>query len=236
MFEHKKTYRLKFRILPFTQPEVANDDLSKGVTLGLYRKVGKRMLDILLVLISLPIILPLILLLAGLTLRYNKAPIFGHQRVGKNGREFYCWKISSMVPDAEQRLRLHLENDPKACAEWEANFKLESDPRITRLGKLMRSSSLDELPQLWNILTGEMSFVGPRPVTAIELDRYESSAVEYKMVRPGLTGLWQVSGRNSISYAERILMDVDYVGRCSLALDASIVMRTIMVVTRLTGK
>jgi exopolysaccharide production protein ExoY len=221
---------------PGTQFKESKSKLHNGIKPSLYRKVGKRAFDILLVLASLPIVLPLILLLAGLTLRYNKSPIFGHRRVGKNGRNFYCWKISSMVPDAELRLRLHLENHPKARAEWEANFKLESDPRITPLGKFIRSSSLDELPQLWNILTGEMSIVGPRPVTALELDRYGFSAVEYKMVLPGLTGLWQVSGRNSISYAERILMDVDYVGRCSLALDAFIVMRTIMVVARRTGK
>jgi exopolysaccharide production protein ExoY len=236
VFEHSKTYKLKFSSLPFTQPEVANSDLSKGVTWRLYRKVGKRMLDILLVLISLPFTLPLILVLAALAMTYNKSPFFRHRRIGKSGREFYCWKIRSMISDAESHLRLHLENDPKARAEWERNFKLEDDPRITRLGGFFRRSSLDELPQMWNILIGDMGFVGPRPVTAVELDRYGSHVAEYKMIRPGLTGLWQVSGRNDTSYEERVLMDVDYVHCCSPALDASIMFRTVMVVVGRTGK
>jgi exopolysaccharide production protein ExoY len=217
------------------QPEVSKLDLPNGFHRTLYRKVGKRALDVLLVLASLPITLPLILLLMFIMLRYNKMPLFGHRRVGKNGRKFYCWKIRTMVPDAEERLRLHLENDSKARNEWETNFKLENDPRITHCGKFLRSSSLDELPQLWNILTGDMSVVGPRPVTEAELDLYKSYATFYTMVRPGLTGLWQVSGRNCTSYQERTQLDVDYVRDCSLAIDISIVMRTVKVVLGRTG-
>jgi exopolysaccharide production protein ExoY len=207
-----------------------------AISLTPYRKIGKRALDILFVGVSLPVTLPLILILAVLVLRDKKVPFFGHRRIGRNGHEFYCWKIRSMVPNAEERLRFYLESHPEARAEWNANFKLENDPRITQLGKLLRQSSLDELPQLWNILTGDMSVVGPRPVTATELDRYGSHVSEYHMMRPGLTGLWQVSGRNNISYEERVLMDVNYVYSCNLALDASIIMRTVMVVVRRTGK
>jgi exopolysaccharide production protein ExoY len=220
---------------PRAQPEVSKLDLPNGFHSTFYRKVGKRALDFLLVLASLPITLPLILFLIVIMLRYNKTPLFGHRRIGKNGRKFYCWKIRTMVPDAEERLRLHLKNDPKARNEWETNFKLENDPRITHFGKFLRSSSLDELPQLWNILTGDMSVVGPRPVTQAELDLYKSYATDYMMVRPGLTGLWQVGGRNGTSYQERIQLDVDYVRDCSLTIDISIVMRTVKVVLGRTG-
>jgi exopolysaccharide production protein ExoY len=220
---------------PRTQPEVSELDLPNGFHSTFYRKFGKRALDLLLVLATVPITLPLILFLIFIVLRYNKMPLFGHRRVGKNGHKFYCWKIRTMIPDAEERLRLHLKNDPKARNEWEANFKLENDPRITHFGKFLRSSSLDELPQLWNILTGDMSVVGPRPVTEAELDLYKSYATDYTMARPGLTGLWQVSGRNGTSYQERIQLDVDYVRDCSLAIDISIVMRTVKVVLGRTG-
>jgi exopolysaccharide production protein ExoY len=221
---------------PTAQSNVSKTNVPSGVFLTLYRRIGKRALDMFFVVVSLPVTLPLILILAVLVLRDKKVPFFGHRRIGRNGHEFYCWKIRSMVPNAEERLRFYLESHPEARAEWNANFKLENDPRITQLGKLLRQSSLDELPQLWNILTGDMSVVGPRPVTATELDRYGSHVSEYHMMRPGLTGLWQVSGRNNISYEERVLMDVNYVYSCNLALDASIIMRTVMVVVRRTGK
>jgi exopolysaccharide production protein ExoY len=221
---------------PTAQSNVSKTNVSKSVFLTLYRKIGKRALDLFFVVVSLPVTLPLILILAVLVLRDKKGPFFGHRRIGRNGHEFYCWKIRSMVPNAEERLRFYLESHPEARAEWKANFKLENDPRITRLGKFLRQSSLDELPQLWNILTGDMSVVGPRPVTATELDRYGSHVSEYHMMRPGLTGLWQVSGRNNISYEERVLMDVHYIYNCNLALDASIIMRTVMVVVGRAGK
>jgi exopolysaccharide production protein ExoY len=228
--------------LPRAQPEVSKLGLPDVFYSRIYRKVGKRSLDILLVLVSLPMILPMILLIAVLVLLGDsKTPsfkpiFFGHWRVGRNGRKFRCWKIRSMVPDADKYLQLHLESDPSARAEWNKNFKLENDPRITSLGSVLRRSSLDELPQLWNILTGEMSLVGPRPVTEAELRRYECYVVEYKMMRPGLTGLWQVSGRNDTTYDERVMMDVDYARRCSLYLDVSILMRTVLEVARRTGK
>ena len=141
-----------------------------------------------------------------------------------------------MVADAEERLQVHLAENPAARAEWDANFKLDNDPRITRLGHFLRKSSLDELPQLWNILIGEMSIVGPRPVTGKELDLYGADVADYIVMRPGLTGLWQVSGRNDISYAGRVELDVIYVRTCSPSLDAAIVLRTALSVVVGTGK
>jgi exopolysaccharide production protein ExoY len=221
---------------PAAHTKVPKANPPNGIIMTQYRKFGKRVFDIFFVVVSLPVMLPLILILAVLVMLDKKAPFFGHRRVGMNGHKFYCWKLRSMAPNAEERLHLHLKSHPEARAEWDANFKLENDPRITRLGSFLRRSSLDELPQLWNILIGEMSIVGPRPVTATELDRYGAYLSKYSMMRPGLTGLWQVSGRNNISYEERILMDVDYVNNCNLALDTSIIMRTVMVVVGYTGK
>lgn len=202
----------------------------------LYRKVGKRLLDILFVIASIPFAVPLIFILAALVFRDSGSPFFGHPRIGKGGTTFNCWKLRSMVPEAEKNLKLYLEQNAHARAEWEENFKLEDDPRVTRLGNFLRRSSLDELPQLWNILTGDMSMVGPRPVTMDELVRYGPYVREYSAMRPGLTGLWQVSGRNDVSYEERVLLDVAYVRNCNIVLDAKIIMRTIMVVALGTGK
>jgi lipopolysaccharide/colanic/teichoic acid biosynthesis glycosyltransferase len=162
--------------------------------------------------------------------------MFGHARVGRGGRMFRCWKIRTMVPDAESRLAAYLNLNPAAAAEWDAERKLNDDPRITRIGDIMRRTSLDELPQIWNVLIGEMSFVGPRPVTADELGKYGISRSAYCAMRPGITGLWQVSGRNEVSYAERVALDVDYLRRMSLALDLSIIARTAGVIVRPTGK
>lgn len=203
---------------------------------GIYRAGIKRTLDLCFVVMMLPVVLPVIVLLALLVMHDGKAPFFGHTRIGRDGRAFKCWKVRSMVPDAAERLRAHLDSDPAARAEWDANFKLDNDPRITRLGQFLRRSSLDELPQLLNILTGEMSVVGPRPVTAAELDRYGAHVSDYTEMRPGLTGLWQVSGRNDIGYEERVQMDVDYVRRCNLLLDVSIILRTALAVAGRTGK
>lgn len=201
-----------------------------------YRQGGKRLFDIVIVIAGLPVILPVILVLALLVMRDGGAPFFGHRRVGRDGRTFLCWKLRSMVPDAEARLRDHLAQDPAARAEWDANFKLEKDPRITRLGHFLRRSSLDELPQIWNILKGEMSVVGPRPVTAAEIELYGVHVAEYQSLHPGLTGLWQVSGRNDLSYAERVKLDVSYARSSSLFLDTMIVLRTVRAVIQRTGR
>lgn len=165
----------------------------------------------------------------------GQRPMFRHQRVGRDGRLFYCLKFQTMVPDAEEVLRHLLASDPDRRAEWDRDQKLKDDPRVTPLGRFLRSTSLDELPQLWNVLKGDMSLVGPRPVTREELLRYGRSAVIYMMVRPGLTGLWQVSGRNFVEYRKRVAMDVVYVKNQSFVLDAWILMKTVLVVVSRHG-
>jgi lipopolysaccharide/colanic/teichoic acid biosynthesis glycosyltransferase len=166
--------------------------------------------------------------LIALLVRADGGPaLFAHRRVGRGGVPFRCLKFRTMVPDAEARLAALLEADPAARAEWEATRKLRHDPRITRIGRFLRASSLDELPQLINVLRGEMSLVGPRPVPEAELAAcYGAAAEHYKAVRPGITGLWQVSGRNDTSYADRVALDVAYVTRPSLREDLRILLRT----------
>lgn len=203
---------------------------------GGYRRAGKRIADILLVALAAPFLLPLIGVLAILVMRDGAAPFFGHKRIGRDGREFRCWKIRSMVPDAEEKLKAYLGSNPAARAEWERNFKLEDDPRITGIGQILRRTSLDELPQLWNILKGEMSWVGPRPVTAKELELYGPAVAYYQAMPPGLTGLWQISGRNDISYDERVSLDVSYYRDCGFLLDISIILRTAKAVIMRTGR
>jgi len=203
-----------------------------------YVAFGKRCFDFALGLAILPIVVPLIGLLALVVwLNDGAAPFFGHRRVGRDGRAFLCWKIRTMVPEAETLLRMHLADDPSAAAEWRAFRKLEADPRITPIGDFLRRTSLDELPQLWNVLRGDMSFVGPRPVTEDELEQYYGSIrAAYNAMRPGITGLWQVSGRNALSYDQRVALDLSYLRRLSLALDLLIMLRTAGVVMRPTGR
>ena len=156
--------------------------------------------------------------------------IYGHTRVGRNGRLFQCLKFRSMVANSDEVLRNLLATDPDAREQWERDFKLKADPRITRIGRFIRRTSLDELPQLWNVIKGEMSIVGPRPVVEAELDQYYGGAREhYLSVPPGLTGLWQVSGRNDLDYAQRVELDKAYVERSNVIFDFMIVMRTVKV-------
>ncbi|SMO91279.1 sugar transferase [Paracoccus laeviglucosivorans] len=201
-----------------------------------YSTVGKRTLDVSGALTIGAIFLPIILIVAFFVRLQGKGMIFGHERIGRDGRKFRCLKFRTMVPDAEKRLNDLLDKDPEARREWEENRKLDKDPRITKLGHTLRRTSLDELPQLWNIIRGDMSLVGPRPVTAPELERYGDSVHAYHAVRPGLTGMWQVSGRNNVSYDERVRMDRNYAQAHSLPMDISILARTVMVVVGATGK
>ena len=152
----------------------------------------------------LALLLPLLAMIVALVWSSGGAPIYGHERVGRGGRRFLCWKIRTMVPGAEARLEDILRRDPDAPPSGRATTSSRDDPRVTRLGRFLRRTSLDELPQLWNVLVGEMSLVGPRPVTPPELTRYGASARHYLAVRPGLTGLWQLDGRNDIPYARRV--------------------------------
>ncbi len=153
--------------------------------------------------------------------------MFRHKRIGLDGRQFDCLKFRTMVVDADRVLHDLLRSDALAAAEWSVSRKLTDDPRITRLGNIMRRSSLDELPQLWNVIVGDMSIVGPRPIVAAEIQRYNSDFVYYTAVRPGITGLWQTSGRSDCSYAERVALDRDYVSNWSLKRDLAIIVRTV---------
>lgn len=162
-------------------------------------------------------------------------PIYGHERVGLGGKHFKCLKFRSMVLNSQEVLAELLANDPAARAEWEADFKLKNDPRITPIGHFLRRSSLDELPQLWNVLRGEMSLVGPRPIVQAEVSRYGEYADYYLFAKPGMTGLWQVSGRNDVDYATRVYFDAWYVKNWSLWHDIAILFKTINVVLGKTG-
>ncbi|WP_082015826.1 sugar transferase [Leisingera sp. ANG-M7] len=203
---------------------------------GVYSRGGKRVFDTGFALLLLPVLAPVILLLWILARRDGGPGFFGHTRVGRDGRLFKCWKVRSMVADAEARLQAHLDADPAAAAEWERDHKLANDPRISRLGHVLRKTSLDELPQIWNVLKGEMSFVGPRPIVTRELAKYGSSAPAYLAQTPGITGLWQVSGRNDVSYEERVALDVAYLRRRSFPGDLQIILRTGSAVLGRTGR
>lgn len=200
-----------------------------------YRERVKRLFDIMLVVMSIPVSFPLILGLWLLVRLDGGRGFFGHERIGRAGQPFKCWKIRTMVPNAEKILQHHLENDEDLAREWAETFKLENDPRVTRLGALLRKTSLDELPQLWNVLRGEMSLVGPRPVPLEEMENYADHQWAYKRMRPGLTGLWQVHGRGICTYEERVEMDVHYARTVSPFLDMKIIFKTFGVVLRKTG-
>lgn len=202
-------------------------------TIGLERDrkalfpIAKRALDIIGAGVGLVLLAPFFLIVALLVRADGGPAFFAHQRVGRGGKLFGCLKFRSMVIDSQARLEALLANDPAARAEWEATRKLKNDPRITRIGRFLRSTSLDELPQLINVLRGEMSLVGPRPVLEAEIDRYYgAAAAHYMAVRPGITGLWQVSGRSETSYESRVALDVAYVSRPSMIADLAILLRT----------
>jgi exopolysaccharide production protein ExoY len=190
--------------------------------------LGKRALDIGIAVTALILLMPLMLGVALLVKLTSTGPVlFGHERVGFAGQRFRCWKFRTMLTNGECLLEEHFLKQPGERAIWLAERKLINDPRITPLGAVLRKLSVDELPQLYNILLGQMSIVGPRPVVAEELENYQHSAGHYLRTRPGLTGLWQVSGRNDTSYRERVLLDRLYVRRWSMLLDMWIILRTV---------
>jgi len=172
-----------------------------------------------------------VILVAVLVKLTSVGPVFyGQRRFGRAGQLFTAWKFRSMVANANQVLEQHLASDPKLREEWRRSHKLRNDPRITPLGRFLRRTSLDELPQIWNILRGQMSLVGPRPIVAEEIPRYGDGIGLYKKVTPGLTGLWQVSGRNNVSYEQRVNFDLYYVRNWSIWLDLYVLARTVKVV------
>lgn len=210
--------------------DVTQNLLSRG------QRFTKRLLDILIVALFSPIILVVFLLLAILIVVDSPGKVFyRHKRIGQNGQPIGVLKFRTMVSDADEILEEYLDQNPEAKREWEENHKLKADPRITRVGRFLRRSSLDELPQLINILMGEMSLVGPRPIVEAEISNYGRYYQVYQQVKPGLTGLWQISGRNDVDYQLRVQMDYTYVRNWSVWLDLYIMVNTPLAVLNGTG-
>lgn len=210
-------------------------ELTGPAKVRFYPKYGKRLLDILLSVLLLPIVLPVITLVWAATRIQGGPGFYAHSRVGQTGLAFRCYKIRTMLPGSSRILREHLQNDPEAAAEWARTHKLKSDPRVTRLGRFLRRTSLDELPQILNVLRGDMSLVGPRPVTEGELNRYAPSLSVYLAQKPGVTGPWQVHGRRDGCYDMRVRLDRTYMHEVSLLTDLALIARTALAVIRPTG-
>lgn len=200
-----------------------------------YGNVIKRIFDVCVGLALAALLAPLVLLIWLMLRAQGKGAIFAHERIGRGGRVFRCYKFRTMIPDAERVLQSLLDRDPVAREEWARDHKLKCDPRVTAMGGFLRKTSLDELPQLWNVIVGDMSIVGPRPIVECELIRYGDAVNDYFSVRPGVTGLWQVSGRNHISYDERVALDSRYAGELGFWMDVSILLRTPLVILLARG-
>ena len=224
---------VRFLDVPVFDPESAAR--SGSVARSAYRAWGKRAFDILFTLAIAPLVVPLALALAALIALDGHNPFYAQRRIGLNGSVFRMWKLRSMVPGAEAALDVYLEENPAARAEWEHHQKLARDPRITWIGKIIRACSFDELPQFWNVFRGQMSVVGPRPMTPDQVDLYPNPDRSYFGLRPGITGPWQVSERHSTSFAERATFDEAYSRELSFASDLGLVLRTVVVVFRGTG-
>ena len=193
--------------------------------------VLKQVFDRIFAAVTLIALSPLFLMVAVLVRFTDPGPVFfAHERIGKRGRRFKCLKFRTMAQDGDAILARHLRTDPDAAKEWNTTRKLRDDPRVTRLGDALRRSSIDELPQFWNILVGDMSVVGPRPIVDEEIKHYDNAIFDYLSVRPGLTGLWQVSGRSDVGYSERVSLDKAYVRNRTFLADIRIIVRTIKVV------
>ncbi len=195
--------------------------------------ISKAVVDKVVAATALVLAAPLMAMVAILIRASDGGPaIYGHPRIGANGRSFRCYKFRTMVRNGDEILKAHLAACPDSAREWSATRKLRNDPRVTSIGRFLRRSSLDELPQLFNVLSGEMSCVGPRPVVEEELVRYGDNAADYLAARPGMTGLWQISGRSRLGYADRVQLDALYVRRWTLGLDLVILIKTIPAVLR----
>lgn len=199
-------------------------------------RIIKRIFDIVFSVCGIIILSPFLFLIAfSIKLTSSGKIFFKHKRIGMNGKYFYCIKFQTMYPDSNEILENLLATDYAAKLEWEKNFKLKNDPRVTKIGSFLRKTSLDELPQLFNVIRGEMSLVGPRPIVDTELGRYGDYAYYYRLVKPGITGLWQISGRNDTDYKTRVRLDVYYTKNWSLWYDFVILFKTIMVVFSRSG-
>jgi lipopolysaccharide/colanic/teichoic acid biosynthesis glycosyltransferase len=212
---------------------VLDDRIEKAHRPGLYRRVGKRLFETLLVLLALPIAVPLTLVLALPMLLRGETPFYTQPRVGLGGRTFVMWKLRSMVSDADKRLEVYLREHPEALEEWARHQKLCDDPRITAYGRILRRLSLDELPQLWNVLKGDMALIGPRPMMPHQRALYHGQA--YYAMRPGISGYWQVSERHGSEFVTRVHYDESYHRDVSLTTDVVLILRTLAAVSRGTG-
>lgn len=200
-----------------------------------YRTWGKRAFDIICVLLAAPVVFPVVLICALMLRRDGGSAFYRQDRLGKNGQRFSILKLRSMVPDAETVLKAYLAENPDQKAEWDVYQKLSHDPRVTRLGRILRATSLDELPQLWNVLRGDMSLVGPRPMLPEQADLHGEFGA-YCAHLPGVTGLWQVSDRNDCSFSQRAIYDLQYHETIGLGSDLRLILRTVGVVLRRTGR
>lgn len=216
----------KLGATPLVAPETPDKD-------SFYAAHAKRFVDLFLVLLAAPIVVPVVAVLAALVSLDGSAPLYRQRRVGRGGKAFSILKLRTMVPNAEVRLEAYLAAHPEARAEWDATQKLKHDPRITRIGSILRKTSMDELPQLWNILKGDMSIVGPRPMLQCQRRMYPGTA--YFRMRPGLTGYWQISDRNDAEFVRRAHYDTRYYSERSLFVDIAVILRTVAVVLRGTG-
>jgi len=216
-------------------PEVGIQPVPTGDS---YRRWGKRCLDIFIVVLILPIALPLILVSWALAKTDGGSGFYSQTRIGRDSRGFKCWKIRTMVPDADVVLSQLVGSDKAAANEWRMAQKLSDDPRITPLGRMLRKSSIDELPQLWNVLIGDMSLIGPRPFTPLQKHIYDRSSADpaYYKLRPGITGLWQVECRNEGDFSDRFNFDEQYCSTVTLGTDISIALKTLKVVVQATGQ
>jgi len=212
-----------------TQTVVTSMDSTSALRNPLWRFL-KGTMDRVAALCGLIILSPLFVFIILKIRKDGGSAFYGHTRIGKGEKPFKCWKFRSMVSNSAEVLEDLLKNDSEARAEWEKDFKLKNDPRITKIGAFIRKTSLDELPQLWNVLKGEMSLVGPRPVVEEERKYYGDQWQYYLSVKPGMTGLWQVSGRNDTSYEERVELDTKYVQNWSLWTDIVTIYKTVFVV------
>lgn len=196
-------------------------------------RIIKRLVDVVIASVLAVPAIPISCVIALAIVLETRGPIFFvHTRLGKGRRPFRLWKFRSMRADADELLGRHFAQHPELLVEWEESHKLKNDPRITRVGRWLRRSSLDELPQLWNVLRGNMSMIGPRPIVEEEIPKYGPALEQYEHVQPGLTGLWQVSGRTDLSYRRRIDLDTEYIRNWTAALDLKILWKTVRVVVR----
>jgi lipopolysaccharide/colanic/teichoic acid biosynthesis glycosyltransferase len=240
IFTADSTYaETHFRGVGFAEPVHAEmfKTLYGDLPIASFRyRILKPLVDLLMVLLVLPIALPLGLVVAALIRLSSRGPVlYRHLRIGQYQQPLYVWKFRTMYESSDSVLEEHLNSNSEAREEWERTQKLKDDPRVTPLGQLLRKTSLDEIPQLLNVLSGKMSVVGPRPIVDDERPKYGEHFRTYTFAVPGITGLWQVSGRSSVDYPERVLMDVEYVERWSFWMELKILFKTIPTILKRTG-